>query len=332
MERAIESGQYENPTACARANDWNKGTVQQIARDLREGRRTSPEKPPDPTPFVDPNPPQPPPTYPTFDKPRFRVPAVSIGEEIRAVIFSDTHVSPSVSIDHLAAMGRFVVAEGADVFAHLGDFLTMDSCSTHDPNWTLKGRMRPSFQQDMDAGYAAMDAMMAPIVKSMAKPRLLFCAGNHEHRVNRFVNEHPELRGLWDVEIDQLFARHGFNVKAFGDWHFCGGVGLTHVPLDKRGIAIGGVNPGNTVALGATFDICFGHTHNRSATHRAKFGPDNSVTVINTGCSLPDGHVEDYAKLSTTGWWWGGVSLTIRDRRIQDHKFVSMAEIVRRHG
>lgn len=97
-------------------------------------------------------------------------------------------------------------------------------------------------------------------------------------------------------------------------------------------MAVGGVNPGNTVALNATFDILFGHTHHRSATHRGKFGPNNSVTIINTGCSLPDGHIEEYAKLSTTGWWWGGVSLTIRDRRIQDHKFVSMSEIVRRYG
>jgi predicted phosphodiesterase len=305
----------DNAAAVARELGIRRCTVTKIAREMRAARKGE---------YVAPK--------PVFAKPRVRVQAPSVGEETRVVVFSDTHIGPASDITHLPAMGRFVVEEGADVFVHLGDFLTVDSCSTHDANWTLKGRLKPSFQQDMDAGYRAMDAMMAPISRSLSRPRLLFCHGNHEFRVNRFVNENPELRGLWDVEIDQLFVRHGFAVKPFGDWHFISGVGATHVPLDKRGMPVGGVNPGNTIALGSTFDTLFGHTHNRSVTHRAKFGPDNSVTVINTGCSMPEGFVEEYAKLSTTGWWWGGVSLTIRDRRIRDHKFVSMSEIMRRHG
>jgi len=267
-----------------------------------------------------------------YKKPVVRVPAGSSSGETRVVVFSDTHVGPAMNNDHLRAMGRFVVEEGADVFVHLGDFLTMDSCSTHDKNHTLKGRLKPSFQQDMDSGYAAMDLMMSPIARSSSRPKLLFCSGNHEHRVNRFVNEHPELRGLWDIEIDQLFVRHGFSVKQFGDWHFVSGVGATHIPHDKAGRPVGGVNPGNTIALHSTFDTLFGHTHTRSVTHRSKFGPDNSVTVINTGCSMPDGHIEEYAKMSSTGWWWGGVSLTIQNRKIRDYSFVSMGEIIRRHG
>jgi hypothetical protein len=265
-------------------------------------------------------------------KPRYRIPAVSLTEETRVVVFSDTHDSPAMPKDHLKAMGRFIVDQGADVFVHNGDFLTMDSCSRHDRNDTLRGRLKPSFQQDMDSGEEALGALMAPLERSGQNVRRLFSKGNHCDRVNRFVNEHPELRGLWDVQIDKLFTDHGFNVRQFGDWHFVGGVGFTHVPLDKRGMPVGGVNPGNTIALGSTFDTVFSHTHCRSVTHRSKFGPDNGVTVINTGCSMPSGHVEDYAKLSATGWWWGGVVLTIRDRRIQDHSFVSMTEIVRRHG
>lgn len=45
------------------------------------------------------------------------------------------------------------------------------------------------------------------------------------------------------------------------------------------------------------------------------------------GRALPHGHVEDYAKLSKTGWQYGVYELTLRNGQIENHKHISMIEL-----
>jgi hypothetical protein len=63
-----------------------------------------------------------------------------------------------------------------------------------------------------------------------------------------------------------------------------------------------------------------------------KIGENVGVTLIDVGTSLPHGHVENYAKLSQTGWWWGIHDVIIRNGRIDDFARVSMKTLEARYA
>ena len=50
------------------------------------------------------------------------------------------------------------------------------------------------------------------------------------------------------------------------------------------------------------------------------------------GCALPMNHVENYAKLATTGWVWGVVDLTIYNSKIQEVRSTTMDTLELTYG
>ena len=120
-----------------------------------------------------------------------------------------------------------------------------------------------------------------------------------------------------------LFDRYEWTYSPFGEFFFIGDVGFTHVPLNQMGKPYGGMHSENSIARDTLHDIVYGHTHKRVDKSFPKIGHDH-VTVVNLGCSLPDGHIEEYAKHSVTGWSYGVYDLTIRDGKIKQRTWVPM--------
>jgi hypothetical protein len=48
---------------------------------------------------------------------------------------------------------------------------------------------------------------------------------------------------------------------------------------------------------------------------------------VNVGCCLEHNEIEQYAKMSTTGWSYGVTELLLADGHIQGHNQVSMLEL-----
>ena len=94
----------------------------------------------------------------------------------------------------------------------------------------------------------------------------------------------------------------------------------------------GGKNCEIQIANDATNDIVFGHTHKYRDWKSPKIGDKNFVRIINVGCALPFGHIEEYAKLNLTGWSWGIVELGIWDQHIQESQFISMDRLEKQYG
>lgn len=127
----------------------------------------------------------------------------------------DTQVKPGVPIDHLTAAGNYVVAKQPEVIVHLGDHFDMHSLSSYDKGTRKAEGAR--YQEDIEAGIRAMEAFLAPIRKynkrkkknkeKQYKPRMVFLLGNHEDRIMRHVNAHPELEGklgYHDLKLEEM--------------------------------------------------------------------------------------------------------------------------------
>lgn len=151
------------------------------------------------------------------------------------LIIPDCQVKPGVPLDHLVWAGQLIVDRRPDVIVNLGDFYDMPSLSSYDKGKkSAEGRR---YRYDIEAGNQAMDILLGPLralqekqkrnKEKVYKPRLVFLIGNHEQRIMRHVEAHPELADHlsyddfnlagWEVhdfrqivEIDGIYYSHFF--------------------------------------------------------------------------------------------------------------------------
>lgn len=138
------------------------------------------------------------------------------------LLIPDTQVKPGVPLDHIEALGNYIVSKRPDVIVHIGDHWDLPSLSSYDRG-TRRAEGR-RLNEDIQAGKDAMDLLLRPL-KSLQKkqkdhkkrvytPKMHFTIGNHEERLMRHVNHNPELEGYLNYGAFDL-ERHGWEVHDF---------------------------------------------------------------------------------------------------------------------
>lgn len=266
-------------------------------------------------------------------KPRVRVKVGTVeepdGPATIVLVIGDAHDAPNIPKDRFRWMGRFAADRKVDHVIAIGDWFTLDSLCHHVDNATFNGRIKGVFLDDILSGKESLSTFDEGLAGYAARKHVTL--GNHEERIWKFENQNPEAYGVMSAEFTRILEVHGWTWTRYGQWHFLGGVGFTHAPLNKLSRPYGGKTL-SPIANDAVFDVVFGHTHNRNSISVPKLGPHQHVTVLNVGCSLPQGHIEDYASVSLTGWWWGVHVLTIKGGQITDIEAVSMRTLQERYG
>jgi len=264
-------------------------------------------------------------------KPQYKIYQRQNGERVngRVLAIGDAHDSPEIpDKTRFKAMGAYAKENKVDHIVQIGDFASMDSMSSHDPNWTVKGQDKPSFKEDVASFEEALGAFDDGLDGYEVTKHVTL--GNHEDRISRFVNNNPEIVEMLFEQIYSLLEQFGWNYSPFGEFYFIGDVGFTHVPLNQMGKPYGGMSSENAIARDSLHDVVYGHTHKRLDKSFPKIGHEH-ITIINLGCSLPDGMIEDYAKHSVTGWSYGVYDMTIRDGRIKERTWVPMDMLLERY-
>lgn len=272
---------------------------------------------------------------PPSHRPRVRVRAYTQhtppeGQRRRVCAIGDIHDAPGKPKDHLRWISRWIADRAPDNAVYIGDVFTLDSMSSHDAPGSAGYYERPAFPQDMESAEEAMAALNSEFEAGQIKVDVTL--GNHEHRAWRAEENAPNLKDTLVLPIRQLFARHRWGVKDYGDWLFLDGVGFTHVPFNQMGKDYRGKTPENQIGNDATHSIVFGHTHKRRVAHFPKIGPNNRVTVLNLGTAMEYGVVEHYASLSVTGWTYGVYELTLQGGQIVGESYVSMLDLEDRYA
>ena len=255
------------------------------------------------------------------------------GKTERILAIGDIHHDPRHE-DRLEVMkwiARHASATRPDRIIQVGDWSSWDSVSTHDRNDTQKGRYKPPISADMDNLTASHQRFRAGLADDY-KPKLTFLHGNHEYRVERFENANPETHQTFTVQRDQIFAQFGWQTRPYGEIYYAQGVGFTHHPINGAGRAFGGKTGPQRAANETTIPVVSGHTHRRQVHDAPKIGPVASISMVEVGCAMPWGTVEEYAAHSLAGWWWGVVDLTLSGGVIVDVAFVSMLTLRARYS
>lgn len=124
------------------------------------------------------------------------------------LVISDGQVKPGVDHDHWHALGKLAASLKPDKIINIGDFWDMPSLSSWDKG--KKSAENRRYQDDIDAGNEAMDVFLAPLLKAKKKmPEMHFTLGNHEQRIERFVESNAILENkisYKDLNLDRWFV------------------------------------------------------------------------------------------------------------------------------
>ena len=257
------------------------------------------------------------------------IPKEKISADVtRVLVIPDAHVKPGMALTHLDHIGDHVQTFDPDVLVVMGDFGDLGSCCHQIGNETYSGKLKPTFLNDV----AAINDGLKRIKARSCHAQKYYLTGNHENRLYKYEEHNPEIYGMMQAEFEWTVESHGFVISPFGKYVDVAGVDFVHIPLNIMGKPVGGKFVGQTVGRESVRDVVLAHTHRKSVTSTPKLGQNVSVKVVETGCCLPWGVVEDYAELNQSGWWWGITELLIRNGRIEAENFIPMFELERLYG
>ena len=129
------------------------------------------------------------------------------------LVIADTQAKPTESLEYMLWIGKYVADIKPDVVVHIGDHYDMPSLSSYDKGKaSAEGRR---FVDDLNAGNKGLELLNLAMHKDPTyNPRKIFCKGNHEHRIDRYVEDNPELIGVVGTELLPLEA-YGWEVHDF---------------------------------------------------------------------------------------------------------------------
>jgi hypothetical protein len=138
------------------------------------------------------------------------------------VIIADTQTKDGSPTIHLEALGRFIWDKKPGYVIHIGDHWDLPSLSTYASKIAQEGQR---LYDDLQSGNDAFDLIMKESKmrnfigkKKQYSPNKKFLKGNHEFRLERYINEHPVLAGCFDIGAwitNQGWEVHEFNVPLF---------------------------------------------------------------------------------------------------------------------
>lgn len=216
------------------------------------------------------------------------------------------------------AVVSFLEEEGPwDGYVNLGDTFDMNVISSHNIH-----NLRATRGEDVDGQYRAGNAYIRQHrIASGAKDYYLL-EGNHEYRVERYLNQHPELEGTLEVSRNlekgvrwiPFWSEH--EILELGKATFIHGRHITknHAELHLRDY---GTN------------VFYGHTHDMVSSALRHHGADSTKLAHSLGCLCE--YNQPYLKGAPTKWsqgfavfhFWPDGKFNYYPVHIFDHAFVS---------
>lgn len=128
------------------------------------------------------------------------------------IVIADTQAKDGISLEYCRWIGEYIYDKQPDVVVHIGDHADCPSLSSYDKGKrSFEGRR---LKLDIEAAKLGMDLIVGGFKKDGYNPRMVFCLGNHEERLDRLANDMPELSGFVGTELLNL-EQYGWEVYPF---------------------------------------------------------------------------------------------------------------------
>lgn len=252
----------------------------------------------------------------------------------RIIVIPDVQAKPGCDFSYLHKIGRYLIEKKPEIVIAIGDFSDMESLSSYDKGKkSFEGRR---YTKDIEAGQEAMGKLLAPMAdynekakrnkEKLYKPRMVMTLGNHEHRINRAIEDDPKLAGLMSVEA-LAYEGFGWDVAPFLEVAIIEGVAFSHY----FGTGVMGRPAGTAAAqLRVANMSCFSGHQQGKQIHYGKRADGAILTSIISGSCYE--HDEPYLGVQGNKHWRGFWVLNDVNNGAFDEMPVSLAYINKKYA
>ena len=207
------------------------------------------------------------------------------------LVIADTQAKPTESLEYMLWIGKYISDTKPDVVVHIGDHYDMPSLSSYDKGKASSEGRR--FVDDLKAGNKGLELLDIEIHKDQTyKPRKVFCKGNHENRIDRYVEDNPELKGTIGTELLPL-EEYGWEVHDFLQPIEIGGIYFVHYLANPMsGKPYSGTASSILKTVGKSFVV--GHKQVLDITIRPTIDGKQQIGIINGACYPFDERYKGY--------------------------------------
>src|SRR3990167_3199515 len=196
---------------------------------------------------------------------------------LKVIVLPDLQV-PFQDARALRAVEAYMADERWDEWVQLGDFMDFDQISRWNkdkPEALARGLVK-----DYAIANAILDRHQAIVRRRNSKAKFTLISGNHDIRAEKFAEEHPQLRGLIEMEHNLGLRRRKIKyVRSWpkGELHKIGKAYFSHgiyagANVAKKHVEAFGVN------------IFFGHVHSIESHSKTLWGTGKAIIGQSLGC------------------------------------------------
>lgn len=253
-------------------------------------------------------------------------------------VIPDYHAKPSnnplVKSNRRADwIGEDILHEKPDVIIDIGDFADMYSlCKQAEGKAEFSSA---SYKEDLKVTWDASKRIFGRIrkynntrcrlKKRQYQPRIIRCIGNHEIRINRFLEKNPKFSEWMSIK-DLGYGYYGEEVIPFLEPKIISNVAFCHYFYQSNQNYA--CTTSSAMLTRNHMSCVMGHTHRRDFAEQVR-ADGTRITALMVGCALDpsDDDAVNWAGYQSNQVWWKGVVKlrSVNDRgEILDHQFTDM--------
>lgn len=241
---------------------------------------------------------------------------------MRILVIGDAHIKEHDDLKRFRAFVRFLKKWKIDKILIIGDFLEMACLSNWDKN-KKKTMENKRFKNEINNGNEALD-----IIQAEFKGEIIYLEGNHEFRVESYLEVNPIFDGVVNVDVQLKLAERKIKWIKYKENYNINGISFTHIPIGGNGNPIGGSNIIKRALSMYSNSVVFGHTHNLKVDHEARHNSDMNL-ALNVGCFFEEEHA--YRKGTTDNHWKGLCILDSNKKNHFDLQTISLDNIMKNY-
>lgn len=214
----------------------------------------------------------------------------------KILVLPDVQAKHGNDFTYLKRIGTYMLEKKPEIVVCIGDFADMESLSSYDKGKkSFEGRR---YKRDIEASKEAMRAFLEPMndynerakrfKEKLYRPQMVLTLGNHENRINRAVNEDPQLDGILSVDALE-YKEFGWDVAPFLEVVVIEGVAFSH--YITTGVMGRPAATAQAQLRKANMSCFTGHQQGKQIAYGTRADGKTMTSIISGSCYE---HSEDY--------------------------------------
>ena len=197
------------------------------------------------------------------------------------LVIADTQCKSEEDLEYMLWIGHYIAEKQPDVIIHIGDHYDFPSLSSYDKGKSSAEGKR--LVKDIEAGNKGFEYLNMAMQKHKSyNPRKIFCLGNHEHPLDRYIDDNPELIGTLGTDF-LPFDKYGWEVHPFLKPVEVNGIFFVHYLANPfSGKPYGGNAMNILKTVGRSFVV--GHKQCLDVAIRPTIDGKQQIGIVNGAC------------------------------------------------